>query len=509
MRCCSNKYKVDRCLVSWRADWCQWVCTYTKRNLGEGEEQFPGYLLAIPLMATTPDLLTRLRAMVRGRVLFPSDAAYDFARRVYNGLIDRRPAVIVQCAGTEDVQTVVRFCTDHHWLPAVRGGGHSAAGYSVCEGGLVIDLSLMKAAQVDPVRRIARVQPGVTWGELDSVTQSFGLATTGARISSAGVVGVTLGGGYGWLMRKHGLAIDNLVSAEIVTANGNLLRVSTSHNPDLFWGIRGGGGNFGVVVSLELQLHPLTQVTGGMVFYPASRLREVLSLYGDFMMSAPDDLSALCNFLIMPAAPFVPPHLQGIPVVAIAVCHAGSQDAAQHDLQPLRELGPPLIDRIRPMTYSKLQRMYDAAGTFGHKTYSRSGHLPSLSSTARDAIAVHASRIMSPLSIVMLCRLGGAVARVGEHDTAFAHRDTAFDLAINAVWSDADELSFHKSWTDEFWAVMQQFCAGVYVNELGQEGDERVRDAYPPETYRRLAALKTLYDPENLFRFNHNIAPAG
>ena len=480
-----------------------------KRNLGEGCGQFPGYLLAMPMMLSTPDLLPSLRAIVRGRVLFPSDEGYDAARSVYNGLIDRRPAVIVQCAGTEDVQTVVRFCTDHHCLPAVRGGGHSAAGYSVCEGGLVIDLSPMKKVHVDPVRRIARVQPGVTWGELDSVTQTFGLATTGARISSTGVIGVTIGGGYGWLMRKHGLAIDNLLSAEIVTADGNLLRLSATENQDLFWGVRGGGGNFGVVVSLELQLHPLTQVTGGMVFYPAARLREVLSFYRDFMMSAPDDLSALCNFLIMPVAPFVPPHLQGIPVVAIAVCHAGSQDAAQHDLQPLCELDPPLIDRIRRMAYTKLQRMYDAAGAFGRKAYGRSGHLPNASNSALEAIAAHATRITSPLSIVMLCRLGGAVARVGEYDTAFAHRDTAFDLAINAVWSDADELSLHKSWTEEFWAVMQQFCTGVYVNELGQEGDQRVREAYPPETYRRLVALKTFYDPDNLFRLNHNIAPAG
>jgi FAD/FMN-containing dehydrogenase len=460
------------------------------------------------VMEPPPDrLLRRLKSVVRGKVLSPGNEGYDAARRVYNGMIDRRPAFIIQCSGTEDVQALVRFSGDHHWPPAIRGGGHSSAGFSVCEGGLVIDLSLMKAIHVDPVRRIGRVQAGVTWGEFDAQTQVLGLATTGARISSTGVVGVTLGGGYGWLMRKYGLTVDNLLSAEIVTADGLLLNASANENPDLFWGIRGGGGNFGVVVSLEFRLHPVSQVTGGMAFYPAARGREVLKFYRDFMSCAPDELSALCNFLIMPPAPFVPPHLQGVPVVAIAVCHAGSQDDGQRDLQPLSELGPPLLHRIRPMAYSRLQRMYDAAGTFGHKVYGRSGHFLDLGDDAIDAIATHATRITSPLSIAMLCRLGGAVARVGEHDTAFGHRNAAFDLAINAVWTDADETPLQMRWTDEFWCIMRRFCSGVYVNELGLEGDERVREAYNPETYRRLVALKNIYDPGNLFRFNQNIKP--
>jgi FAD binding domain/Berberine and berberine like len=460
-------------------------------------------------METAPDRLLRsLKSVVRGRVLSPGDEGYDAARRVYNGMIDRRPVFIVQCLGTEDVQALVRFSNEHRWPPAVRGGGHSAAGFSACEGGLVIDLSLMKAIHVDPVRRIGRVQAGVTWGEFDAQTQAFGLATTGARISSTGVVGVTLGGGYGWLMRKYGLAVDNLLSAEIVTADGLLVKASADETPDLFWGIRGGGGNFGIVVSVEFRLHPISQVTGGMAFYPAARGREILKFYRDFMSSAPDELSALCNFLIMPPAPFVPPHLQGVPVVAMAVCHVGSMDDGQRDLQPLSDLGPPLLYRIRPMAYTKLQRMYDAAGIFGHKVYGRSGHFPDLCDDVVEAIAAHAAGIASPLSIAMVCRLGGAVARVGEHDTAFGYRNTAFDLAINAVWTEADETPRQMCWADEFWSSIRPFSSGVYVNELGLEGDERVREAYNPETYRRLAALKKIYDPGNLFRFNQNIKPS-
>src|SRR5882724_9226962 len=457
---------------------------------------------------TTPqEILERLKAQIRGRLLSPGMEGYNAARRVYNGMIDRCPAFIVQCAGVEDVQAAVRFADDQSWPLAVRGGGHSVAGFGVCEGGLVIDLSSMKAIEVDPARRTARVGPGVTWGEFDAATSAFGLATTGARISSTGVTGVTLGGGYGWLMRKFGLAIDNLLAAEIILADGRLLKASATENHDLFWGLRGGGGNFGVVVSLEFRLHPVDQVTGGMVFYPAARGREVLEFYREFMYSAPDELSALCNFLLMPPAPFVPLRLQGVPVVAIAVCHAGSPGEAQRDLGALARFGPALLQRIRPMAYTKLQRMYDAAGTFGHRVYGRSGHFPDINKEALDTIAAHAGRVPSALSITMLSRLGGAVARVGEHDTAFSYRDTAFDLAINAVWSDAAESPTHTRWADDFWRKLRPFSRGVYVNELGEEGEERVREAYKPETYRRLAELKKIYDPGNLFRFNQNIQP--
>lgn len=455
------------------------------------------------------DLIDELRSRVRGTILTRSDEGYDAARRVYNGRIDRQPAVIVRCNGVADVRAAVRIAREHECLPAVRGAGHSPAGFSVCDGGLVIDLSPMKGIRIDPARRIARAQAGVTWGELDHETQAFGLATTGGRISSTGIAGLTLGGGYGWLMRKHGLAIDNLLSVDIVTADGRFLTASAAENADLFWGIRGGGGNFGIATSFEYRLHPVGPlIMGGMAFYSAAHGREILEFFRQFMTSAPDELSALCNFLLLPPAPFVPAHLHGVPVVAIAVCHTGSTEDARNDLAPLREVRPPLLDRIQPMPYTKLQRLYDAAGVFGHQVYGRAGHLADLSDAAMDILVTYASQITSPLSIVMVASLGGAVARVGEYDTAFSHRHTMFDFAIDSVWTDPCESELHIRWTNDFWTAMRTFSTGVYVNELGDEGEERVREAYNPVTYRRLVALKNTYDPENLFRFNQNIKPS-
>ncbi len=450
-----------------------------------------------------------LRRELRGAVLVPGDPGYDDARRVYNGRVDRRPAAIARCAGPADVLAALRFARGEGLRPAVRGGGHSAAGHGVCEGGLVIDLSAMKGVRVDPARRTVRAQAGLTWGELDHETQAFGLATPGARISSAGIAGVTLGGGYGWLMRRHGLAVDNLLSVELATADGRLATASASENPELFWGLRGGGGNFGIATSLVYRLHPVGPlVTGGMAFWPAERHAEVLRFYRGLMSAAPDDLSALCNFLLLPPAPFVPPHRVGTPVVAIAVCHTGTPEEARRDLSPLGELGEPLIDRIGPMPYLRLQRMYDAAGVFGRRTHGRCGHLAGLGDGAVDALAEHAARIPSPYSIVMVSALGGAVARVGEHDTAFGHRRTPFDAAVDAVWTDPRDDARHFRWADDAWRAVRPFTAGVYVNELGDEGPERVREAYPPATFRRLAALKAAWDPDNLFRLNQNVPPS-
>ncbi|HEX6903887.1 MAG TPA: FAD-binding oxidoreductase [Thermoanaerobaculia bacterium] len=449
------------------------------------------------------------RKACRGEVLAPGDAPFDAARRVYNGAVDRRPAAIVRCAGVADVVAAVRLARAHGLPLAVRGGGHSAAGFGVCDGGLVADLSAMKGVRVDPGRRTAEAQAGLTWGELDHETQAFGLATTGGRISSIGIAGMTLGGGYGWLMRRHGLAVDNLLAADLVTADGGLLTASAAENADLFWGLRGGGGNFGVVTALTYRLHPVgPTVTGGMAFYAAERARELLYAWRDFAAASSEDLATQLNFLLLPPAPFVPPHLVGAPVVAVPVCHLGPPEAAARDLAPLREWGP-LIDRIRPLPYARLQRLYDAAGAFGHLTYGRSGHLPRLGDDAVEALAaVYATGLTSPCSIVMLSPLGGAVARVGEHSTAFSFRRTAFDLAVQAVWSDARESRRHIRWADAAWTLMRPFTRGVYVNELGDEGPERVREAYNPRTWRRLVELKRRYDPDNLFRLNHNIDPA-
>lgn len=453
--------------------------------------------------------LAALRRGVRGAVLAPGDPGYDDARRVYNGRVDRRPAVVVRCAGTADVLAGLRFARGEGLPLAVRGGGHSAAGHGVCDGGGVLDLSPMKGVRVDPPRRTVRAQAGLTWGELDHETQAWGLATTGARISSTGIAGVTLGGGYGWLMRRQGLAVDNLLAVDLVTAEGRVVRAAPDEEPELFWGVRGGGGNFGVATALEYRLHAVGPlVTGGMAFYPVARAAEVLRVYRALMADAPDDLCALCNFLLLPPAPFVPPHLVGSAVAAVAVCHAGTAAEARRDLDPLRALGEPLIDRIGLMPYLRLQRMYDAAGVFGRRVHGRSGHLATLDDGAVEALAAHGARVRSPFSIVMVSSLGGAVARVGEEETAFGHRRARFDVAVTAVWEDPADTDRQVAWAEEAWAAVGPRTRGVYVNELGDEGEARVREAYTPRAWRRLRVLKAAWDPGNVFRLNQNIPPA-
>jgi FAD/FMN-containing dehydrogenase len=466
----------------------------------EGDGNSPGRVGARALAA--------LRTSLRGTLLTPGDVGYDVARRVYNGRIDRCPALIARCADAADVVRAVRFARDVGWRPAVRGGGHSAAGHGTRDGGLVIDLSAMKRVEVDAASRVARAQAGLTWGELDGASQAAGLATTGGRISSTGVAGVTLGGGYGWLMRRHGLTVDSLRSVEIVTADGELVTASATEEPDLFWAVRGGGGNFGVVTALELSLHAVGPlVIGGAAFYPAARAVQVADVFRELMAESSDALGAQLNFLIAPPAPFIPPALRGVPVVAIAVCHAGGPADASRDLAPLAALGAPLKSFIKPRPYLSMQRLFDHAGVFGRRTYGRSGHLAALGDTLVEQLVAHAERMTSPLSIVMLSALGGAVARVGEDETAIGNRATACDLTNDAVWEDPEETPRHVDWVESCWAAVRPYTSGVYVNELGDEGEARVREAYPPATYRRLAALKHRYDPRNFFRGNQNISP--
>lgn len=418
--------------------------------------------------------------------------------------------MIVRAAGVTDVMRGVQFAREHDLELSVRSGGHNVTGCAVTNGGVMIDLSPMKGIRVDPRRRAVRAEAGVTWGELDHETQTFGLATTGGRISSTGIAGVTLGGGYGWLMRAFGLAIDNLLSADLVTADAELLTVSAAEHPDLFWGLRGGGGNFGIVTSFEYRLHALPpRVLGGAVFYLVDRLPAVLGIYRDMMASAPDELTMLLNVLVAPAAPFLPAHVHGKTVAALAVCHIGSPDAAARDLAPLRALGEPLVDRLKPMPYTTLQRLFDAAGVFGNQVHGRSGHLAELGDDVCETLVTHAPHITSPLSIVMLSPLGGAIRRVGEDETAFSHRHAAFDYSIESVWTDPHESARHLQWTDELGDALQRFSIGVYVNELGDEGEARVRDAYNPATFARLVELKHRYDPTNLFHLNQNIKLSG
>jgi FAD/FMN-containing dehydrogenase len=450
-----------------------------------------------------------LRNSLRGPLLEAGDEGYDAARQVWNGMIDRRPALIARCAGVSDVIAAVNFARAHDLLVSIRGGGHNVTGNAVCDGGLMIDMSLMKGIRVDPASRTVRAQAGVTWGEFDHETQAFGLATTGGQVTTTGIAGLTLGGGIGWLMRKCGAVVDNLLSVDLVTADGRFLTASAGENADLFWGLRGGGGNFGVATSFEYRLHPIgPMITGGMMLYPASDAPALLRFLRTYLETAPDEVLVLAAFLSAPPAPFVPAEMHGAPMMAIGFCHAGSLDEGQQAANRLREFGPPAVDLIGPMPYVALQQLFDPSVPFGQQVYLKSEHLAILSDQVIDTLVTHAAGRTSPHSVVLLFPLGGAIGRVGDDETAFGHRGAAFDYVIYSMWLDPAESERHIAWTREFAAAMQQFSVGVYVNELGSEGDDRVRAAYPRHTYERLVALKNAYDPTNLFHLNQNIKPA-
>jgi FAD/FMN-containing dehydrogenase len=458
-----------------------------------------------PLPLTAADG-RKFQSKIRGRVILPGDPSFDAARRVYNGAIDRRPAMIVRCAGAADVIASVAAARAHGLPLAIRAGGHSLHGFGVCESGLVVDLSELRGIHVDTKRQIVTVQAGCTCRDLDHETQAFGLATTTAHISSVGLGGMTLGGGCGWLMRRWGLAIDNLLSAEVVTADGEFITASEESHPDLFWALRGGGGNFGVVTSFRFRLHRLEgPITGGPLFFPAERALELVACFRELMQAATDDLGGMFTLMLAPAAPFFPPEIHHLPVAAICVCHLGSAREAEADLAPLRRLRP-LIDHLGPMPYRRLQRLFDAAGAVGRRAFSRAGHLPGLSDDAMRTFVDHAAAVPGPGSIAMLSALGGAVSRVGELQTAFGYRRTAFDFAANARWADDGDTLSHTGWVSGFDAAMRPFVTGCYVNEAAESGPGEV-PAYPPETHRRLRSVKTTYDPSNLFRLNYNIAP--
>ena len=360
-------------------------------------------------MSTGVDEATiqQLRASLRGTLLCPGDDGYDAARRVWNAMIDRKPALIVRCVGVADVISAVKFARTHQLLVSVRGGGHNVTGNAVCDGGIMIDLSPMKGIRVDPVQRTARAQAGLTWGEFDHETQAFGLAVTGGQVSTTGIAGLTLGGGIGWLMRKCGLVVDNLLSVDIATADGQLLTASAGQNEDLFWGLRGGGGNFGIVTSFKYRLHTIGPIVlGGMVLYPAAQAKELLRFYRRYMASAPDELTAMVIFLSAPPAPFVPPYLHGTPMVAIAVCYAGSIEEGQRVVEPLRHWDSPALDLISPMPYTAVQRLTDDAAPFGRQVYLKSDQFAELSDEVIDIFVHHAAAMTSPLSMASITPLG-------------------------------------------------------------------------------------------------------
>ena len=443
-----------------------------------------------------------------GVALRPEDAEYERVRSIWNGAVDRRPAVIARCAGVDDIVLAVRLAVQHGLTIAVRAGGHSVAGLSTCDSGVMIDLSPMRGVEIDPDARIAHVQPGATWADVDAAAHQHGLATTGGLISTTGVAGLTLGGGIGWLQRKHGLACDNLLAAEVVTASGELVRTTSSENPELFWGLRGGGGNFGIAAGFEFRLSPVATVVGGLVLFPLDRGRDVLRGYREWAAAQPDEFTTLAAVLTAPPAPFVPADLAGSKVVAILGCWCGDAAGAEAALRPLRALSP-AADVFGPMPYPALQGMLDAGAPHGLRNYFRAGYVADLSDGVIDVALQHGAQMPSPMSQIHFHQMGGAVARVGEDDTAFSNRRAGYAFNVISTWTDAGGDTLHEQANRACAAALQPFSTGgVYVNFLGDEGDARVRAAYGDAKFRRLAELKRHYDPGNVFHRNQNIPPA-
>lgn len=456
-----------------------------------------------------PETSARLRQQVRGAVLLPDDAGYDEARALWNAMHDKRPAVIVRATGVADVIAAVRFARENDLLLAIKGGGHSLPGFSCCDDGLMLDLSLMKGIRVDPARHTVRAQGGVLWGDLDHETQAFGLAVTGGQVSHTGIAGLTLGGGIGNLMRTCGATVDNLIGADVVTADGRLIHASADENPDLFWALRGGGGNFGVVTEFEYKLHPIGPlVTGGMIAYRAADAAIMLEWWRERMAQAPDDLQIVAVFLTAPPAPFVPAPLHFQQLIAFIICHTGAMEDGQKALDDLRAFRTPALDMAGPIPYTMLQTLIDEPTAHGQYNYVKSGNVRDVSDEVLETIRTYASTAPSPYSVVILVPYGGALSRVGEMETAFGHRDSACALSIFSVWRDPDQIGRNVAWTRYFHDAVKPWLHGAYVNELGDTGEEQIRAAYKQQVYDRLVEIKTRYDPTNLFRLNQNIAPA-
>ena len=458
--------------------------------------------------------IEQLRVSMRGRLLLPGEPDYDRARVIFNGMFDRRPALIVRCRGVADVIDAVSFARRHHLLTAVRAGGHSVAGNSTCDDGLVIDLSQMNSVTVDRNRRIARVQSGATWGDVDRETQAFGLATPGGIVSHTGVAGLTLNGGIGWLRNKYGLTCDNLVSAEVVTANGDILTSNAGENADLFWGLRGGGGNFGIVTSFEFALHPVGPLVAAVFsFYPIAAARDVMKRWREWVASAPDDASTEIVTWTAPAAASLPPAVHDQAVVIAAGVYAGEAQEGLRVLQPLRQFGKPLGEITGAIPYRIVQSAFDASlpNTGEVLAYWKSLYLDDLPDRAIEIMADRAENRSSRSTMVFVQHLGGAVRRVRQDETAFPTRDAAFVMNFMGDWRDPRETPHHIAWVREAWNRLAPHSTGaVYLNYVGQEekdADALVRSAFG-SNYDRLAQIKRRYDPTNLFRFNQNIKPA-
>jgi len=452
--------------------------------------------------------LDRLSEDLAGPLVQPGDPSYDEDRRVWNGSIDRSPALIAGCTGVADVLAAVRWARDTDLPVAVRSGGHSFPGLSVCDDGLVIDLGRMRGIRVDPAAGTVRAQAGVALGELDRETQAFGMAVPAGIVTTTGLAGLTLGGGIGWLMRKYGLTIDQLLSVDMVTAGGELVRASADENPELFWGVRGAGGNFGIVTSFEFRLNPLgPSVMAGMVGWAMDDSPEVLRFYREWITTVPDELTTIVVHRKAPASPMLPAELHGRPVVIVGACYAGPVAEGEEVLRPLKEFGAPLFDLCSPKPFLSIQSMLDAGFPKGWWYYFKSCDVAELTDDVIDITVDHAMRITSPLTAFPIFHLGGAISHVGEEATAYNGRGAGHTININGTTATAEGFDEERDWVRSFWSALEPHHTSVYVNFLMDEGEDRIRQAYGAAKYERLKALKRQYDPDNFFRLNQNIPP--
>jgi FAD/FMN-containing dehydrogenase len=461
------------------------------------------------VIAVAEATLEEIKSGLRGELIEPGDEGYDEARKVYNGMIDRHPRLIARCADVADVIAAVNFARDNRLTLSIRGGSHSVPGFAMCDDGLVIDLSRMKSIHVDPITRTVRAEGGCTWGDVDHAAHAFDLAVPAGVISSTGVAGLTLGGGTGHLTRKYGLTCDNLISADVVTADGRFLKASADENADLFWALRGGSGNFGVVTSFEFRTHPVSTVLGGLVFYPIEKARETLRFYRKFIAEAPEELSAFFAFQKGPPVPFVPKDLHGVTMCAIVACYSGPDlNKGEEVVKPLREFGPPALDHLGPVPLPRLNSAFDPLLPPGLQHYWKADFFDALSDEAIEAHVEYGPKVPTVQSTVHIYPIDGEPQRVGMDETAFSYRDASFSTVVAGMWPDPADNEKNIAWVRQYFEALHPHSSGgAYVNFMSDdEGQDRVKASYR-DNYQRLVEVKNKYDPTNLFHVNQNIKP--